>query len=286
MSSDLPRRVMVAAIGIPVAVGMVFLGHWWLTALLVVFGLVGTAELYRLAQTAGVRPLAAAGMAGAAALPIVTYGIVQGVWVPDLRWLAFGVAAWLVLVTGQAVALRGPTARPLEAAAVTVFGAVYAGGLPAFLILLRHSPGPPSEWAATAVVFLPLLVIWVGDSVAMGVGYAVRGPKLAPVLSPNKTWAGAIGGGLAAVVAAPLYGALVLRPLGIDLSLWQLAVLGLVLSLLGQSGDVAESLFKRQVGVKDSGGFFPGHGGVLDRFDALYWAIPGATVLLTIFGVL
>lgn len=286
MSGNLLRRVTVAAVGIPTAVAIVYAGHWWLTAVLAGFGLLGTAESYRLARAAGVRPLAPVGLLGAAALPVVAYAVVGGGWDPGVRWLAFAAAGWLVLVTASAMAVRAPQERPLEAAAVTVFGAVYAGGLPAFLLLLRHAGGLPSEWAATAIVFLPLVLTWIGDTVAMGAGYALRGPKLAPVLSPNKTWSGALAGGLSAVALAPAYGYLVLRPLEVDIAAWQLAALGLAVSLLGQSGDVAESLFKRQAGVKDSGGFFPGHGGVLDRFDALYWAVPGATVLLTAFGVL
>ncbi len=67
--------------------------------------------------------------------------------------------------------------------------------------------------------------------------------------------------------------------------MWQLVVLGLVLAVMGQSGDIAESLFKRDAGVKDSGTFFPGHGGVLDRFDSLYWVLPTTAVLLALFGV-
>ncbi|MDH3368365.1 MAG: phosphatidate cytidylyltransferase [Gemmatimonadota bacterium] len=142
-----------------------------------------------------------------------------------------------------------------------------------------------SREAGTAVVFLPLVVTWVGDSLAMFGGKWFGGPKLAPVLSPNKTWSGAVSGAVGAVVLAPLYGLLVLSPVGVNVPNWQLIVLGLALSIVGQSGDMAESLFKREAGVKDSGTFFPGHGGVLDRFDSLYWVLPATAVLLTLFGV-
>jgi phosphatidate cytidylyltransferase len=86
-------------------------------------------------------------------------------------------------------------------------------------------------------------------------------------------------------VLAPLYGVLVLEQFGISMAWWLLVVFGLVISVAGQLGDLAESLFKRQVGVKDSGSFFPGHGGVLDRFDSLYWVLPASVALLAAFGI-
>jgi phosphatidate cytidylyltransferase len=121
---------------------------------------------------------------------------------------------------------------------------------------------------------------------AMTGGSIIGGPKLAPVVSPNKTWSGTISGSVVSVVLAPVYGKLLLEPVGIHIEIWQLALFGLVVSSVGQLGDLAESLFKREVGVKDSGTFFPGHGGVLDRLDSLYWAIPTAVILLTAFGTI
>jgi phosphatidate cytidylyltransferase len=133
---------------------------------------------------------------------------------------------------------------------------------------------------------MPLVVTWVCDSLAMSGGSAIGGPKLAPVLSPNKTWAGAISGSVGAVILAPLYGILVLGRFGLEIEVWQLALFGLVISVVGQIGDLSESLFKREVGMKDSGGFFPGHGGVVDRFDSLYWVLPTSALLLRLFGTI
>ena len=104
------------------------------------------------------------------------------------------------------------------------------------------------------------------------------------MLSPNKTWAGAVWGAVGATAAAPLYGVWILGGVGVRIPLWELAVVGVGVGVLGQLGDLAESLFKREAGVKDSGGFFPGHGGVLDRLDSLYWAIPVTVLLLKAFG--
>jgi len=271
-------------VAIPAAVGLVYLGGWPLAALLSLFGVVGAFEFYRFGERSGLRPLHGAGFLGAALIPIVTYGVVSGSGMTEAGWVALGGATWLITAVSLTALRRGPAERPLASVALTVFAALYAGALPAFLIPIRHASTVESAAAATALVFLPLVVTWVCDSLAMSGGSAIGGPKLAPVLSPNKTWAGAVSGSVGAVILAPLYGAFVLTRFGIEIALWQLAVFGLIISVVGQIGDVSESLFKREVGVKDSGGFFPGHGGVLDRFDSLYWVIPTSALLFKLFG--
>jgi phosphatidate cytidylyltransferase len=130
-----------------------------------------------------------------------------------------------------------------------------------------------------------MVTVWVVDSVAMLVGKRVGGAKFAPVVSPNKTWSGTIGGFVGGLAVAPLYQVLVVRPLGVDASPWQLLAIAAVLGGLGQLGDLTESLFKREVGLKDSSHLIPGHGGVLDRLDSLYFAIPLAAVLYRFFGI-
>lgn len=276
---------MVAAVGIPTALVLVVLGGWPLAGALAILAAVGALELYRLAGVGHVRPFDALGMAGAAAAPVVFLLLGTSPSSTELRWIGFGAVGWLLAILAGAVWRRPPTERPLAAAAVTVFGAVYAGLLPAFLVLLREAP-QVETWTATWLVFLPLAVTWICDSMAMAGGSLVGGPKFAPVVSPNKTWAGTISGSLAATVVAPVYGAVLLAPRGISLAWWELSLFGLILSVVGQVGDLAESLLKREAGVKDSGGFFPGHGGVLDRLDSLYWALPTAVLLLAAYGVL
>jgi phosphatidate cytidylyltransferase len=130
------------------------------------------------------------------------------------------------------------------------------------------------------------VTVWVCDSAAMAAGSAIGGPRFAPVVSPKKTWSGTIAGSVAGAAVAPLFSMLFLRPAGVSLDPGVAALFGFVVASVGQVGDLAESLFKREAGVKDSGGVFPGHGGVLDRFDSLYWALPTGAALLTAFGVL
>lgn len=286
LSPNMLRRVSVAAVGIPAALGAVFLGGWPLAGLLSLFGVLGTLEFYRLAERGELRPLRGPGTLGAALMPLAAFALLPAGWSLDPAWIGFGVALWFIGTVSLAALLRGPTDKPLASVAVTVFGAIYAGALPAFILPIRHGPALGSAAAGTAVVFMPLVVTWVCDSLAMWGGTLIGGPKLAPVLSPHKTWAGAVSGSLGAVVLAPVYGILVLARLGVSIPWWQLAVFGLVISVVGQIGDVSESLFKREAGVKDSGGFFPGHGGVLDRFDSLYWVLPTSLLLLRLYGTL
>jgi phosphatidate cytidylyltransferase len=282
--SNLARRILFAVVAIPVVVGIVWLGGWPLAGALGVLGALGAAEVYGLARRQGVEPLVPAGTAAAAVIPLVAHWT-RG-YAGDARWgWALGVL-WLLAVPALAMR-RGPAARPLAAAGVTVFGALYASGTLAFLLTLRHpGAGPEGAMPRTALVLFPMVVTWLCDTAAMAAGSAIGGPRLAPVLSPKKTWAGAIGGGVAAVATALVFGVFVLGPLGWDLGLPVLLAVGMAVGVLGQLGDVAESLFKREAGVKDSSALIPGHGGVLDRLDSLYYVIPVCAVVLAAAGAI
>lgn len=286
MAHHLGRRVGVAAIAIPATIGLLYLGGWVLTVALSVVGVLGALELYRLAAARQVRAFLLPGAAGAALLPIAGWLTLPSGYGLGPRWLAFLVAWWMIGVVAVAAATRPPNQGPTAAIGVTVLGALYAGGLPTFLLMLRHAAPLPGAGAGTALALLPLVVTWICDSLAMAGGAVFGGPKLAPVLSPAKTWSGAIVGSVGALVAAALWGRWVMSPLGLSLSLAVLLTCGAAVAVLGQVGDVAESLFKREAGVKDSGALFPGHGGVLDRLDSLYWAIPAVALILSATGTL
>jgi phosphatidate cytidylyltransferase len=169
---------------------------------------------------------------------------------------------WLVLVLGAGAAAliaRGIAARPADAA----FGVLYIGG-PCLALMWLRGAGPYGDrW--TVIV---LAVAWAADIAAFLVGSALKGPKLWPQFSPNKTWSGFIGG----LVAATFAGLAVARflPMGLDAS--EAAALGLFAGLATMAGDLWESVLKRRFGVKDSGDLIPGHGGLLDRVDGLMFA--------------
>lgn len=286
MAGNLGKRIAVAAVGIPAAGALIWVGGWPLALALAVLGVLGTHEVYELARRQGIEALDETGWIAAAGIPLLAY------WAKgsEERWaepaLYVG-ALWLIVVLVVAMLRRGPAGRPLSAVSVTLFGCLYASGLLAFLIAIRHGVNAANRPAAyVALALFPLAITWIADTCAMAAGVRLGGRKLAPVLSPNKTQSGAAGGFAGAVIAALLLGLLVINRLGWHFSVWQLLVVGAVIGIAAQVGDVAESLFKREVGVKDSSGLIPGHGGVLDRLDSLYFVIPTAAGLYRMFGVI
>ncbi len=288
MDRNMQARVAFAVVAIPVALGIVWYGGWALVALLTVAGVLGTRELFAFAQGRGVQPSPVLGLGAAAvAAPLTWLSLSR----PDvnlgiLDWWPYAGALWVLAVLTWATARRAPDAHPLGAAAVTLVGPVYAAALPAFLLVLRHSSFGLRSWEGTALVFFPLVVTWVGDSAAMSGGRAFGGPKMAPTISPGKTRSGGIAGLVGAALAGAVLVAFVLRPAGFDLGIVPGAVIGLLLGVVGQVGDLAESLLKREAGVKDSSKLIPGHGGVLDRFDSLIFVLPVAALLFRLLGAI
>jgi phosphatidate cytidylyltransferase len=134
-------------------------------------------------------------------------------------------------------------------------------------------------------VFFPLVVTWVGDTAAMFGGRVIGGRKLAPTISPGKTRAGAVAGILGALLVAPVFSSWIFPRVGVTASLAAALMIAAVLAVVGQVGDLVESLFKREAGVKDSSALIPGHGGVLDRLDSLYFVVPVTAALYRALGV-
>lgn len=288
MDSNLLRRVGFAVVAIPLALALIWYGGLPLAFLLALTSVLGVRELFDLAGRQGVYPARPLGFVAAAALAPVTYAAVVA---PDVRVLVLAswpylVALWVIGLLTWALAARSPADKPLEAVSVTLLAVVYVGALPAFLMGIRHLSHPQRSWAGAWLVFFPLVVTWICDTAAMFGGRALGGPKLAPTISPGKTRSGAASGVIGGVLVAPIFGTIVFPRVGLQIPLWQLVVLAGVLSVVGQIGDLAESLFKREAGVKDSSHLIPGHGGVLDRFDSLYFVIPTAAAMYHLFGVI
>ncbi len=285
MAEQLGRRVAFSAVAIPAAALAAYLGGWVLAAFLAAVGFLATREIYGLAAATGVDPLRRSGLAAAAALPLGTYWA-KGSEIHFAEPMIYLGALWLLALVALAAWRRGPQRRPLAAVAVTVFGVLYAPGLLAFAIVLRHPAGVGLDSGpGTALLFFPLALTWIGDTAAMAGGKLIGGPLLAPVLSPRKTWAGAWCGLAATLAAAWGYTLLFLDPLGRPLGVGAALLCGLAISVTGQVGDLAESLFKREVGVKDSSNLIPGHGGMLDRVDSLLFVLPVTAGLFRIFGL-
>ena len=283
---DLSARLAVAGVGIPALLFVLYQGGWILGAPLALIAALGAGEVSRFAECRGTRPFSWVSMpmaAGAVALAVVR---------PEFEafapW-ALGGLVLLVLVTlTLALFGRGPGGAPLGVIAVTLFGAVYAGLPMACMVLLNALPTVagwgalhPSPWMGLMVVLLPLAATMFGDAMAYFVGSAWGHRKLFPSVSPGKSWLGAVAGVLGAAVAGMIWLALAGRHLpGMPVEgVGTAAALGAVLGVGAIVGDLAESLMKREAGRKDSGHIFPGHGGVLDRLDALVFTLPMAYAL-------
>ncbi len=287
MDANLLRRVGFAVLAIPAALLLIWYGGWPLVLLVALAGMLGTRELFDLARRQRIEPAMELGLLTVLVFAPVAYVALTAMY--ESWWvLAAGVyagAAWLMLVMFWALWRRPPGQHPLASIAVTVFGVLYAGLLPAFLIIIRHSGYRLQSLPGASLVVFPLAVTWICDTAAMFGGRALGGAKLAPVVSPGKTWSGTLVGVAAGLIVAPLYQALVFEPLGLHFALWKLLLCAGLWATLGQAGDLAESLFKREAGVKDSSALIPGHGGVLDRLDSLYVVIPFAALLYRVLGI-
>lgn len=256
---DLGRRAASAAVLVPVALGCVWYGGaaW---AVLVALAAAGLALEW--AALCGI-PL---GRGTVGAVPLVLAGaLLAAGWATILGHPAIGLAA-LVLgaVLVWALGRRG----------APVWGVAYLG-LAVVALAWQRADGA----AGRANVLFLLLIVWASDIGAYGVGRLLGGPKLAPRISPAKTWSGAIGG----LLAAALAGTAAAWSLQDEVPLRAIPV-AVLLSVASQAGDLFESALKRHYGVKDSGRLIPGHGGLFDRLDGLIAAAPVAALLAMLLG--
>jgi len=254
------RRILTAVVAAPVVLLLAFVGGWPFAGFIALIGLLGQVELYRLARTAGARPNLTAGL-------VLGALIIAGLLRPSLWPLA---ATWLVAFLVLAPFLL-PQDQFLLSLTSTLTGAIYPTGLLGSLVLIRTARAPDVD-ADTAfwLVVLTFLLVWATDIFAYYVGKSLGQRPLAPVISPNKTWEGTLGGMAAAVLVAVVLKSTVLGVLGWP-HIGALAALG---GGVSQIGDLMESQLKRSTDVDDSGSLLPGHGGILDRFDAMVVAAP------------
>src|SRR5690606_13375232 len=294
--SELAQRVAVVLLGVPVAAAAVYLGGWALGAALAAVAAGGTFELYRLAGHRGVRPFVLPGVLAAALLVLTAASRPDPLFSAPLLWSLLFVL--LLAAAVAAIFTHGVDGQPLFAVSVTVAGALFTGGTLAYALYLRHLPTEPAAWAARgmpalgaehaawigrALVAYPVLLTWINDSFAFFGGRRWGRHKLAPAVSPGKTVEGALSGLAGTVLVGAVYAGLVFdRWLGMPIGLLAGVAGAVRISVIAQLGDLAESLFKREARVKDSGTIFRGHGGILDRFDALFFTIPVAYWYLTL----
>ncbi|HZS61367.1 MAG TPA: phosphatidate cytidylyltransferase [Gemmatimonadaceae bacterium] len=281
--SELARRVLFAVVAAPATVYLIYLGGIYLGILCAIAAALGAWELFRIARAGGVDPIDSVGIPFAALLPILASRAPRGVFGLNLGASAVAVLIMFTL----AIWLRGAGQKPLSAVAVTLFGVVYTGGMLSFGIALRNYNYTADRLAGTLLLLLPILLTWMNDIGAYALGRLFGHRKLMPSVSPGKTVAGAVGGIIVAVIFCWAYVKWILAPYAeLGMASWAVVVVALALSLAAQVGDLAESLLKREAGVKNSSGLIPGHGGVLDRLDSLLFVLPTAYLLFGIPGIL
>ena len=252
----LKERVLSAVILIPIAFALLYLGGWWFALLVGFFGLMAGHEAYAMLREHGYAPFQVLG------LLIIGLFVVFGVWPQGNRWMPFLITGAIMVTLVRALGQR--TDQPATDWALTVAIAFYLGMLVRYGPLLRARPNG-LKW-----VVIALLLTWISDSAAYFIGVGIGRHRLAPRLSPKKTWEGTIGEWL----AGPLAGAVLVPLLLPPMTVVQGLVLGAAVSTVAPLGDLAESMLKRQCGVKDSGRLIPGHGGALDRIDSLLFVFP------------
>jgi phosphatidate cytidylyltransferase len=257
-------RIVVVAVLLPAVLGLVYLGGWWLWVLAVVAGLIALHELYRM--TRALRPLVLAGFAG---LTLALLGAELG----GLGWMTGGFLTTVALafvLTGVSETKQSITI----AIGATVLGVAWIGLGLGHALLIRAIP----EHGRLAV-FTVILTVFASDTFAYLTGLAIGRHRMAPVLSPGKTWEGFVGGTIVAVLV-PFFALYHQHFLTVGESI----ALGVVIAIAAPVGDLFESALKRDMGVKDSGRLLAGHGGMLDRLDALLFASVSSYYLIRAFG--
>ena len=259
-------RLLVVAVGLPLVLGIVWLGGWWLFLLTAAVGLAALHEYY--AMTRPLRPIVIAGYLGLV-LTLLAEEAGGFAWVAGGLFTTFALAFLLkgVVETKQSatVSVGG-----------TMLGVAWIGLGLVYLIALRDLPTH-----GRLASFTVLLAVWAGDTLAFFVGRLIGRHKLAPTISPGKTWEGLVAGTIATIFVTfvALY-----DTRDQFLTIGQALLLGLAIAAAAPLGDLFESLVKRDMGVKDSGHLLAGHGGILDRIDAQLFAAIAAFYVILAFG--
>ena len=264
----LKKRIITALWGIPLLIVTVWFDKPlpWFTVFVAVWGLLAAFEFYRMVAVSGVPPLTYFGLIWTLLFILSRdadlLSILEPYFNPDLL-------TPLLLTSAMVLSLIWLLLRPQKEGAFigwawTIAGILYVGWLLSYLVALRGLDDG-RNW-----VFFVLFVTFASDTVAFFVGRVLGRHHLAPGISPGKTWEGTVAGVFGAIIVSLFF--ILPTPLILHISLWQAILLGFLVSVFGQCGDLVESLLKRNMGVKESGKLMPGHGGVLDRTDSIVFA--------------
>jgi phosphatidate cytidylyltransferase len=269
------QRSLSAVVLIPLVIALVFFGGWVAFGGAVLALLLGIYELNAMFAHKGWHPLLLlSALLGLTFLCAARVYILRPQPGPVLLILGVGISALLILSFSWLILTRKQLESSVLDWALTMGSAFYLGWPLAFFLLLRGNTLGSSNigfWWMLALFF----IVWANDTFAFFTGHFLGRTKLAPVISPAKTWEGFAGGLVFTVIAALVFTIALPAAFGhpLHVSWYQAVILGILVAVVATVGDLAESMLKRGTGVKDSGKIFPGHGGILDRMDSLLFAI-------------
>lgn len=257
----LRTRALSAAILIPLVAGVTYAGGWVLAAVVLVAVCLAAREFLSLMAEAGYRPSLAACLLVMVALLVIAR-------FPELDLLGLVLAASII---GTLIwqLLRPPQGFPTQSWALTLGAAIWLGWLGSHFVQIRDLSPEFGLGLGTRWLVMVFLVTWINDSAAYFVGKAIGKHPCCPYLSPKKTWEGTIGGWIGGVAATMLLGYWL-----VDLPWIHGLVLGILVATVAPFGDLAKSMIKRQMQVKDFSSLIPGHGGMFDRIDSLLFVAP------------
>lgn len=267
---SLPLRVATTVVAVPVVVALAWVGGFFFLGFVLVLLALALREFNLLLESRGLHPHWKAGMAAVLLAPVAAFSRARTGRMEE--WHLGALLTMLVIGVLLAELRRGAGKQAIANSAATLLGVFYVGWLGTHVVSLRELPWavglPYARGAAYAV--LPFVLVWCCDSAAYLVGKAIGRRRLMPEVSPKKTAEGAWAGLLASIGAAYLARG-TFAPF---LTAVDAALLGFLVGVFGQLGDLVESLLKRDLEAKDTSQIIPGHGGVLDRFDSLFFAAP------------
>lgn len=284
LDKNLLQRVLSAAVLLPIIALLVWLGEPLVSIAVMAIAVVALHELFTLFRGGGYTPRRSAGY-----LSVMLFVVAAAVRTSvPLDWTGFALVT-AILASLSVELPRRNRQQSLVHWALTLSGATYIGWTLAHFVLLRAIPGPPLLARAplsflqlepgAAWIVCVMTITFVNDTGAYFTGRALGRHRMAPYISPKKSWEGALGG----LITATASGVALVTLLGLPITALMGGLLGAVGSITGQAGDLAESLIKRQVDIKDSGNIIPGHGGILDRIDSLLFTAPVLYYMIVIF---
>jgi phosphatidate cytidylyltransferase len=260
----LNKRVGSALIGIPLIIFILYTGGIFLILATLVLAALGLNEFYQLAEAKGANPYKILGLFGGLSLLIITYLYSKQ---PILDFNPYlGIISILYLLLLSNIFFNKNNSSIIDTA-VTILGVLYVCGLLIYLILIYNFDLAGVQ-IGRKLIWLPILATWMTDTSAYFTGLNFGKNKLAPQISPKKTIEGALGGIIGSIIIVLIYGSY------LAINIKERILLGVLLSIASQLGDLVESSFKRDAQIKDSGDIIPGHGGILDRFDSLLFTLP------------